>query len=78
VAERLWTAEQVAEFLGVSVGWVYEQSRKDAIPTVTLGRNRRDRPEAIRAWAAEIEHGGPNAPRTTGARASLGGRLQRF
>lgn len=30
--------------------WVYEQSRRGTIPTVTLGHYRRYRAEAIDAW----------------------------
>ena len=41
--------------LGVPRSWVYEQSRKGAIPTVTLGRYRRYRLEAITAWVAQLE-----------------------
>ena len=36
--------------LGVPKSWVYEQSRKGRIPTITLGRYRRYRAEAISAW----------------------------
>jgi excisionase family DNA binding protein len=60
---RLLTAEDVAELLGVSVAWVYEQSRAGRIPTVTLGRYRRYRPGAISAWVEELEHpSGPPGP----------------
>jgi excisionase family DNA binding protein len=52
---RLLTAEEVAEILGVTTAWVYEQSRAGRIPTVTLGRYRRYRREAIEAWVAELE-----------------------
>lgn len=38
---RLLTADEVAELLGVSKEWVWEQSRLGAIPTITLGRFRR-------------------------------------
>ena len=55
----LLTAAQVAQLLGVPVSWVYEQSRRGLIPTVTLGRYRRYRLEAIEAWVEEIEAGGP-------------------
>lgn len=55
----LLTAADVADLLGVPKSWVYEQSRAGRIPTVTLGRYRRYRPEAIEAWVAEIEAGGP-------------------
>jgi excisionase family DNA binding protein len=52
---RLLTAHQVAELLGVPQSWVYEQSRAGRIPTVTLGRYRRYRREAIEAWLIELE-----------------------
>lgn len=51
----LLTASEVAELLGVPKSWVYERSRAGRIPTVTLGRYRR---EAIDAWVAEIEASG--------------------
>jgi len=60
--ESLLTAEQVAALLGVPRSWVYEQSRRGTIPTVTLGRYRRYRGEAIQEWLRELEaegiHGG--------------------
>jgi excisionase family DNA binding protein len=51
----LLTAKDVAAMLGVPASWVYEQSRLGRIATVTLGRYRRYRPEAIAAWVAELE-----------------------
>jgi len=57
----LLTASEVAELLGVPKSWVYEQSRTGRIPTVTLGRYRRYRREAIEAWLREIEHAGAGA-----------------
>lgn len=39
--DALMTAEEVARLLGVNVAWVYAQSRRRRIPTVTLGRYRR-------------------------------------
>ena len=45
----LLSAREVANLLGVPASWVYEQSRRGAIPTVTLGRYRRYRREAITA-----------------------------
>jgi excisionase family DNA binding protein len=48
-------AGEVAELLGVPRSWVYEQSRRGRIPTVSLGRYRRYRREAIEAWIKEIE-----------------------
>jgi excisionase family DNA binding protein len=56
----LLTAAQVAELLGVPVTWVYEQARRGRIPTVTLGRYRRFRREAIEAWVAALEAGMPH------------------
>jgi len=53
--DSLLTAEQVADLLGVPRSWVYEQSRRGTIPTVTLGRYRRYRREAIEEWLREIE-----------------------
>lgn len=52
---RLLTAADVAEWLGVPKSWVYEQSRLGRIPTVTLGRYRRYRHEAIEEWVREQE-----------------------
>jgi excisionase family DNA binding protein len=58
----LLTADEVSEFLGVPRSWVYEQSRLGRIPTVTLGRYRRYRREAIEAWIEELERGSMGAP----------------
>jgi len=52
----LMTAEEVGALLGVPRYWVYAQSRPGWIPTVTLGRYRRYRPEAIAAWVAVVEN----------------------
>lgn len=56
---RLLTAAQVAEMLGVPMTWVYEQSRRGSIPTVTLGRYRRYRAEAIAQWVEQQEADAP-------------------
>ncbi|WP_259314365.1 helix-turn-helix domain-containing protein [Capillimicrobium parvum] len=64
--ERLLTAEEVAERLGMTAAWVYEQSRNGRIPTVLLGRYRRYRREAIDDWIRHVEHGA--APGRTRAR----------
>lgn len=60
VSGSLLTADQVSQMLGVPKSWVYEQSRRGVIPTVTLGRYRRYRLEAIEAWIEqrELEGGG--------------------
>jgi excisionase family DNA binding protein len=49
------TAGEVAQLLGVPKTWVYQQSRRGRIPTVTLGRYRRYRREAIQDWLQELE-----------------------
>jgi excisionase family DNA binding protein len=51
----LLTADDVAELLSVPKSWVYEQSRLGRIPTVTLGRYRRYRREAIEQWLRDVE-----------------------
>lgn len=56
MSDRLLTAPEVAEILGVPCSWVYEQSRNGRIPTVTLGRYRRYRRAAIEAWLEQLEH----------------------
>lgn len=61
----LLTAAEVAELLGVRTSWVYQQSRAGRIPTVTLGRYRRYRREAIEAWLARIEAASPDGPSTS-------------
>jgi excisionase family DNA binding protein len=53
--QSLVTAQEVADLLGVPVSWVYEQSRRGSIPTVTLGRYRRYRVEAIERWVETLE-----------------------
>lgn len=57
VSQSLLSAGQMAQMLGVPKSWVYEQSRKGRIPTVTLGRYRRYRAEAITCWVEELESG---------------------
>lgn len=57
-AEKLLTANEIADYLGVTPGWVYAQSRRGAIPTVTLGRYRRYRLAAVESWVRELERDG--------------------
>lgn len=45
----LWTAHEVADLLGVSQEYVWQLSRERRIPTVSLGRARRYRPESVLA-----------------------------
>ena len=51
----LLTAAYVAQLLGVPTSWVYDQARSGRIPTVTLGRYRRFRRQAIEAWIKSLE-----------------------
>jgi excisionase family DNA binding protein len=51
----LLTARDVANMLGVTTDWVYAQSRRRRIPTITLGRYRRYRRRAILEWLETIE-----------------------
>jgi excisionase family DNA binding protein len=53
--DALLTAAAVARLLDVPTGWVYEQSRRGAIPTVALGRYRRFRRDAILRWIEDRE-----------------------
>ena len=71
----LLTAAQVAKLLGVPTSWVYEQSRRGRIPTVTLGRYRRYRTEAIDEWLEELERTGGSIP--LGPRRNGAGRIRR-
>jgi excisionase family DNA binding protein len=61
---------RVAQLLGVPKSWVYEQSREGRIPTVTLGRYRRYRREAIEAWVAQLESPARGARLYAGPRAA--------
>ena len=54
-SDRLLTAQDVADLLGVPKSWVYAASRSGELPTVTLGRYRRYRRESIEAWIAHQE-----------------------
>lgn len=77
----LLTAAEVADLLGVPTSWVYEQSRRGRIPTVTLGRYRRYRREAIERWLDELEVGEGDRGQDRSGRASIphapGSKLQR-
>jgi predicted DNA-binding transcriptional regulator AlpA len=61
---ELLDAGEVAALLGMKKSWVYDSSRRwlessgrRGIPTVTLGRYRRYRREAILAWVEQVERG---------------------
>lgn len=52
---RLMTAEEVADWLQVRIGWVYAESRAGRMPHVRLGRYCRYRRGAIVEWLARLE-----------------------
>jgi excisionase family DNA binding protein len=62
--DRLLTAQEVAQRLGMRTDWVWAQARADRIPHVRLGRYRRFRASAIEAWLQELESGSAAAPAT--------------
>lgn len=49
--DRLWTVRDTAEYLQMSMSWVYKMSCEGLLPTRRLGTNLRFSPEEIRAWA---------------------------
>jgi len=57
---KLWTPEDLAEYLGVPVSWIYKRCRKassDSIPRIKLGKYLRFDPEseAFRKWLTAHE-----------------------
>jgi len=62
--ERLLTADELAERLGMKTEWVWAQARAGRIPHVRLGRYRRFRESAVDAWLRELETGGPATPQS--------------
>ncbi len=49
IAEPLWTAEDVAAFLRVSLSMVYKLRRTGALPAVRVGALFRFEPDFVRA-----------------------------
>jgi excisionase family DNA binding protein len=62
IMDRLLTAGEVAERLGMRTDWVWAQARAGRIPHVRLGRYRRVRASTIEAWLQELETGGVAPP----------------
>lgn len=48
--EPLWTAEDVAAFLGIHVQTVYTKARAGVLPSLKVGGARRFRRSDIEAW----------------------------
>lgn len=53
VEDRLLTVADVAEYLGLSVGTIYNKVSAGEIPHIRLGRTLRFRLSEIDAWIAE-------------------------
>jgi excisionase family DNA binding protein len=66
--DRLLTADEIAERLGMKTEWVWAQARAGRIPHVRLGRYRRFRESAVEAWLRDLETGGTTARATPAAR----------
>jgi excisionase family DNA binding protein len=66
--DRLLTAEEIAERLGMKTEWVWAQARAGRIPHVRLGRYRRFRESAVEAWLSDLETGGTRPAATTPTR----------
>jgi excisionase family DNA binding protein len=60
--DRLLTADELAELLGMKTEWVWAQARAGRIPHVRLGRYRRFRESAVEEWLRELETGGAQRP----------------
>ena len=60
--DKLLTADELAERLGMKTEWVWAQARAGRIPHVRLGRYRRFRESAVEEWLRELETGGPGRP----------------
>jgi excisionase family DNA binding protein len=67
---RLLTPDEIAGLLGVTPRWVKEASKAGKVPHVRLGRYRRYRADAVRAWVEEQEQGGLAARRLRAVPAS--------
>ncbi len=48
--EPLLEAEQVAQILGVDIGYIYSQARANKIPSVKLGKYRKFSPAQLKKW----------------------------
>jgi excisionase family DNA binding protein len=56
--DRLLTAHEVADLLGVHLSWIRSATREGTIPSVPLGRYRRYRRSSVLAWVDDLEQPG--------------------
>ena len=61
VSDRLLTADEVAEIIGMRVDYVYALSRRNRIPHLRFGRTLRFRADAIDRWLRAEERGSVGA-----------------
>lgn len=50
----LWTVADVADYLRVSVSWVYKKAADGTLPTVRVGTMLRFDPDAVRTFARGV------------------------
>ena len=55
VPDPLWTAEDVAAFLRVSLSMVYKLRRQGSLPAIRVGARFRFQPDAVRSFARSDE-----------------------
>jgi excisionase family DNA binding protein len=58
VSDRLLDAQEIAELLGVPVGWVRQATRDGRLPVVRLGRYCRYDHADVAAWVEKQKTGG--------------------
>jgi excisionase family DNA binding protein len=58
VTDRLLTADEVADRLGVPASWVRESARSGAMPCVRLGRYVRFDLDDVEAWLQDCKQPG--------------------
>jgi excisionase family DNA binding protein len=58
--ERMLTAREIADTLGVHENWVYDRAATGELPSYKFGGNRRFRPSEVEAWIAAAHR--PAAP----------------
>jgi excisionase family DNA binding protein len=58
VSDRLLTADEIADQLGVPAGWPLQQARAGHMPHVKLGRYVRFDEADVRAWVESLKTGG--------------------
>ena len=64
--ERMLTAREIANSLGVHENWVYDRAASGELPSYKLGGNRRFRPSEVEAWVNECLR--PKAARAASGR----------